>query len=177
MKTYNIEVNTNKQILSSETKIYKTESFFYQTKKIARVDTFVLNIAEGLMSVVDDLILNYHGDEKINAFQIDTFDKSFSFFVKIGFQIKNVDFCEKDIIFYKYTGNFEEIKNNDQRLILYLKTHKIFNVLVKPIFEQNDENDLKKIYLVLDSEFINIPMLNKKQRPKACWIFKNAQNI
>ena len=49
MKNFNIEVNTNKQILSSETKIYKTESFFYQTKKLAKIDTFILNIAEALL--------------------------------------------------------------------------------------------------------------------------------
>ena len=164
MKNLNIEVNTNKQILSSETKIYKTESFFYQTKKIAKVDTFILNIAEGLLSVLDDLLLTYHGDENVNGFQIDTFDKSFSFFVKLGFQFKNADFDEKDIIFYKTTGKVDEIKNNDQRIIQYLKTHKIFNVLVKPIFETNDESEFKKIYLVLDSEYINIPMLNKQQQ-------------
>ena len=52
MKNFNIEVNTNKQILSSETKIYKTESFFYQTKKIAKVDTFILNIAEYLAIII-----------------------------------------------------------------------------------------------------------------------------
>ena len=57
MKNLNIEVNTNKQILSSETKIYKTESFFYQTKKLSKVDTFILNIAEGLLSVIDDLFV------------------------------------------------------------------------------------------------------------------------
>lgn len=164
MRNLNIEVNTNKQILSSETKIYKTESFFYQTKKIARVDTFILNIAEGLLSVLDDMFLSFHGNENINGFQIDTFDKSFSFFIKLGFQLKNVDFGEKDIIFYKCTGDFEEIKNNDQRLVRYLKTHKIFNVLVKPIFETSDESEFRKIYLVLDSEFINIPMLNKTQQ-------------
>ena len=164
MRNLNIEVNTNKQILSSETKIYKTESFFYQTKKIAKVDTFILNIAEGLLSVLDDMFLSFHGNEKVNGFQIDTFDKSFSFFIKLGFQSKNVDFGEKDIIFYKSTGNFDEIKNNDQRLVRYLKTHKIFNVLVKPIFESGDESEFKKIYLVLDSEFINIPMLNKTQQ-------------
>lgn len=164
MKNLNIEVNTNKQILSSETKIYKTESFFYQTKKIAKVDTFILNIAEGLLSVLDNLFVEYYGNENVNGFQIDTFDKSFSFFVKLGFQLKNVDFDEKDIIFYKSNGNFNEIKNNDQRLIQYLKTHKIFNVLVKPIFETNEESEFKKIYLVLDSEFINIPMLNKQQQ-------------
>ena len=164
MKNLNIEVNTNKQILSSETKIYKTESFFYQTKKIAKVDTFILNIAEGLLSVLDNLFVEYYGNENVNGFQIDTFDKSFSFFIKLGFQLKNVDFDEKDIIFYKSNGNFDEIKNNDQRLIQYLKTHKIFNVLVKPIFETNEESEFKKIYLVLDSEFINIPMLNKQQQ-------------
>lgn len=164
MKNLNIEVNTNKQILSSETRIYKTESFFYQTKKIAKVDTFILNIAEGLLSVLDDLILSYHGDENINGFQIDTFDKSFSFFIKLGFQLKNANFDEKDIIFYKTTGKVDEIKNNDQRLISYLKTHRIFNVLVKPIFETIDESEFKKIYLVLDSEFVNIPMLNKQQQ-------------
>lgn len=164
MKNLNIEVNTNKQILSSETKIYKTESFFYQTKKIAKVDTFILNIAEGLLSVLDELLLTFHGDENVNGFQIDTFDRSFSFFIKLGFQFKNADFDEKDIIFYKTTGKIDEIKNNDQRIIQYLKTHKIFNVLVKPIFETNDESEFKKIYLVLDSEYINIPMLNKQQQ-------------
>jgi len=164
MKNLNIEVNTNKQILSSETRIYKTESFFYQTKKIAKIDTFILNIAEGLLSVLDDLLLSYHGDENINGFQIDTFDKSFSFFIKLGFQLKNANFDEKDIIFYKTTGKVDEIKNNDQRLISYLKTHRIFNVLVKPIFETIDESEFKKIYLVLDSEFVNIPMLNKQQQ-------------
>ena len=29
------------------------------------------------------------------------FDKSFSFFIKLGFQIKNVKISEKDIIFYR----------------------------------------------------------------------------
>lgn len=164
MKNINIEVNTNKQILSSETRIYKTESFFYQTKKLAKVDTFILNIAEGILSITDELFINYHGENKVNCFQIDTFDKSFSFYIKLGFQVKNVDLGEKDIIFYKNSGKFEEIKNNDQRLVQYLKTHKIFNVLVKPVYETQEESEFKKLYLVMDSEFINMPMLNKKQQ-------------
>lgn len=164
MKSYNIEVNTNKQILSSESRIYKTESFFYQTKKLSKIDTFILNIAEGLLSVADELFVEYHGNENVNAFQIDTFDKSFSFYIRLGFQVKNVNLCEKDIVFYKNTGKFEEIKNNDQRLVLYLKTHKIFNVIVKPIFETATWSEFKKLYLLMDSEYINIPMLNPKQQ-------------
>ena len=164
MKNFNIEVNTNKQILSSETKIYKTESFFYQTKKLAKIDTFILNIAEALLSVTDELFVNYSEDENVNTFQIDTFDKSFSFYIKLGFQVKNVKLCEKDIIFYKNTGKFENLKSKDQRLVQYLKTHKIFNVTVKPIYETANESEFKKLYLVMDSEFINIPMLNEKQQ-------------
>lgn len=164
MKNFNIEVNTNKQILSSETKIYKTESFFYQTKKLSKVDTFILNIAEGLLSVASVLVSEFETNQQVNTFQIDTFDKSFSFYIKLGFQVKNVDLCKKDIIFYKNTGKFDDIKNNDQRLVQYLKTHKIFNVTVKPVFETTPESEFKKLYLVMDSEFINIPMLNKKQQ-------------
>ena len=164
MKNYNIEINTNKQILSSETRIYKTESFFYQTKKLSKVDTFILNIAEGLLSITDELLMHCCDKENINAFQIDTFDKSFTFFVRLGFQVKNANLCEKDVIFYKNSGDFDKIKSKDQRLVQYLKTHKIFNVTVKPIFETVHESVFKKIYLVTDSEFINIPMLNEKQQ-------------
>ena len=134
------------------------------TKKLAKVDTFILNVAEGLLSITDELLMTCLGGEKINAFQIDTFDKSFSFFVRLGFQCKNVNLSEKDIIFYKTSGKFDNIKNKDQRLVQYLKTHKIFNVIVKPIFDVVQESDFKKIYLVMDSEFINIPMLNEKQQ-------------
>lgn len=164
MENFNIEVNTNKQILSSETRIYKTESFFYQAKKLSRVDTFVLNIAEGVLSLTDDLFFKFHGNDNVNGFQIDTYDKSFSFFIKMGFQVKNVDLFEKDIVFYKLDGKFENLKNNDQRLVHYLKTHKIFNVIVKPIYETIQESDLKKLYLLMDSDYLNIPMLNKKQQ-------------
>ena len=56
---YSIEVNTTKQILSSETKIYKTERFFYQTKKLAGIDRFVLKIAENLLSLSKTIYEKY----------------------------------------------------------------------------------------------------------------------
>jgi hypothetical protein len=126
--SFNIEVNTNKQLLSSETKIFKTEKFFYQTKKLSGIDKFVLKIAESMISLVPTLIDKYFLEESINAFKVETFDKSFSFFVRLGFQVKNVNLSEKDIVFYKTSGEFDNIKNKDQRLVQYLKTHKIFNV-------------------------------------------------
>ena len=49
LDSFNIEVNTNKQLLSSETKIFKTEKFFYQTKKLSAIDKFVLKISESMI--------------------------------------------------------------------------------------------------------------------------------
>ena len=146
MKTYNIEVNTNKQILSSETKIYKTESFFYQTKKLVGIDSFVLKISESLLSVVDEMFEIYKNNEEINSFQIDTFDKSFSFHLRFGFQIENSKLDSKDVVFYSDMNNYDNLKLNDQRVLSYLKTHRVFNVIVKPIYETVQESDFKKLY-------------------------------
>ena len=66
-ESFNIEINTNKQILSSETTIYKTESFFYQTKKLASMDSFVLKISESLLSLVDEIRDTYYGNEEVNS--------------------------------------------------------------------------------------------------------------
>ena len=164
MKNYNIEVNTNKQILSSETKIYKTESFFYQTKKLASMDSFVLKISESLLSLVDEIYESFSGDEEVNSFQIDTFDKSYSFHVRFGFQIKNAKLDAKDVVFYSDMNDYDNLKMNDQRVCNYLKTHRVFNVIVKPIYETVQESDFKKLYYLSNSEFINIPMLNEKQQ-------------
>ena len=58
MKNYNIEVNTNKQILSSETKIYKTESFFYQTKKLSKVEKFIQSLTKEELKELKEKIKN-----------------------------------------------------------------------------------------------------------------------
>ena len=144
MRNLNIEVNTNKQILSSETKIYKTESFFYQTKKIAKIDTFILNIAEGLLSVLDEMFVEFQGNEKINGFQIDTFDRSFSFYIKLGFQLKNVDFAEKDIIFYKTSGDFNEMELDEYILV----TAKQLSILREDIIIHRINGDAPREQLI-----------------------------
>ena len=154
MKSYNIEVNTNKQILSSETKIYKTESFFYQTKKLASMDSFVLKISESLLSLVDEICNTYYGNEEVNSFQIDTFDKSFSFHVRFGFQIKNSKLDDKDVVFYADMNKYDNLKMNDQRVYSYLKNHRVFNVIVKPIYETVQESDFKKLYYLCNQNYI-----------------------
>lgn len=164
MQTFNIEVNTNKQVLSSETKIYKTERFFYQTKKLSGIDKFVLKISESLLSVAKIIYQTFGSNEEVNAFKVETFDKSFSFLIRFGFQVKNVNLAKEDIVFFGDENNFENLKMNDQRVVRYLLGHKIFNIVLKPIFISTDESDFKKLYILTNAEYINFPMLSDKQQ-------------
>ncbi len=164
LQSFNIEVNTSKQILSSETKIYKTERFFYQTKKLAGIDKFVLKISESMISLIKPLADKYFGHEEINCFKVETFDKSFSFLVKFGFQLDDKHIGAEDIVFFADENNFDNLKMNDQRVNVYLREHKIFNVVVRPIIQSVDESDFKKIYLLSNAEYVNFPMLNDKQQ-------------
>ena len=161
--SFNIEVNTNKQLLSSETKIFKTEKFFYQTKKLSGIDKFVLKIAESMISLVPTLIDKFFLEEDINAFKVETFDKSFSFIIRIGYQVKGTKIDDKDIVFFLDNNNFENLKSNDQRVVSYLKGHKIFTVSVKPVTMTVEESDFQKLYILSNAEYVNFPMLSEKQ--------------
>lgn len=161
--SFNIEVNTNKQLLSSETKIFKTEKFFYQTKKLSGIDKFVLKIAESMISLVPTLIDKYLLDESVTAFKVETFDKSFSFIVRLGYQISGVKIGDKDIVFSLDNNDFKNLKSNDQRVVSYLKGHKIFTVSVKPIVLTMEESDFQKLYILSNAEYVNFPMLSEKQ--------------
>ena len=161
--SFNIEVNTNKQLLSSETKIFKTEKFFYQTKKLSGIDKFVLKIAESMISLVPTLIDKYFLDESVTAFKVETFDKSFSFIVRIGYQVRGAKIGDKDIVFSLDNNDFKNLKSNDQRVASYLKGHKIFTVSVKPITLTIDESDFQKLYILSNAEYVNFPMLSEKQ--------------
>lgn len=164
-KKLNVEVNISKQILSSEAKICKTESFFYQTKKIENIDKFILKIGESLLLIENDILSQFKNDKTINAFKVSTFDKSFSFFVMFGFQTTELQTInEKDIIFIQDDNNFDNLKFNDQRVNEYLKNHKIFNVVLEPITTIYDYCHLQKLYFVKMAEYINFPLLNLKQQ-------------
>ena len=163
-ESFNVEVNTNKQVLSSETKIYKTERFFYQTKKLAGIDRFVLKIAENLLSLSKTICEKYKNREDVNCFKIDVFDKNYSFLIKFGFQLQDAAIADEDIVFFDLQSEFDDLKMNDQRVVQYLKEHRIFSVILKPIVFEEEQSDFKKLYLLSNSEYINFPMLNDKQQ-------------
>lgn len=156
-----IEVNTNKQILSSECRIFKTERFFLQTKKISSIDKLVLKIAESIELKIDEIYKTFSNGEKIK-FIVSTIDKAFSFLVTIkNTHDKNV--VIKDIVFEKVLSEFENVKMNDQRVNIYLKSNKIFSCLLKSGFDDEDVS-LDKLYYVSGSDYVNFPMLSEKQQ-------------
>ena len=163
-EVFNIEVNSNKQILSSQTTIYKTERFFYQTKKLANIDRFVLKISESMQTLVFELFKKYETSKEVNCFKVETFDKSFSFLVKVGFQLHSKAVDDDDIVFLEMLEGKENAKMNDQRVNTYLAGHKIFNVTIRPINYDTPESDLKKLYFLSNTEYVNFPMLNDKQK-------------
>ena len=163
-EVFNIEVNSNKQILSSQTTIYKTERFFYQTKKLANIDRFVLKISESMQTLVFELFRKYETNKEVNCFKVETFDKSFSFLVKIGFQLHSKAVDDDDIVFLEMLVGNENAKMNDQRVNAYFAGHKIFNVTIRPINYDTLESDLKKLYFLSNTEYVNFPMLNDKQK-------------
>ena len=163
---YSIEVNTSKQILSSETKIYKTERFFYQTKKIAGIDKFILKISESLQTFARDLKEKYDKQtDDTNCFKVETYDKNFCYLFKFGFQIKNNEnIAPYDIVFFADESGFEDLKSNDQRVNQYVRASKIFKVVLKDWVTDASELDFNKVYFVSNAEYVNLPMLNFKQQ-------------
>lgn len=163
---YSIEVNTQKQILSSETKVYKTERFFYQTKKLAGIDKFILKISESLQNFARELKIKYDNQtDDTNCFKVETYDKTFCYLFKFGFQIKNNEnISPYDIVFFEDASGLQDIKSNDQRIAQYVRASKIFKVVLKDWVTDANELDFNKIYFVSNAEYVNLPMLNLKQQ-------------
>lgn len=159
----NLEVNTGKIYLSSETKIYKTESFFYQTKKIAGVDNFVLKLAESTQKVIDKLREFELKDDE--CFLISTLGGKFKYLFNLG---KNLDKClnleDKDLVFFLSLSDDENLKYNDQRINVFLSNSKIFSVSIEVTKFEKDDSIFKKLYIISSSEYINFPMLSEKQQ-------------
>ena len=163
---YSIEVNTGKQILSSDTKIYKTERFFYQTKKLAGIDKFILKISESLQTLARDLHEKYKTQtDDTNCFKVETFDKTFCYLFKFGFQIKdNPNISPYDIIFFADESGFENLKSNDQRINFYVKASKIFKIVLKDWVTIASDAEFNKLYFISNAEYVNLPMLSFKQQ-------------
>lgn len=160
-----LEVNSTKTILSSETRAFKTERFFYQTKKISNIDKFVLKISESIAQILPELKKMYlDNKDGLNSFKVETFDKEYSFVFVCGFQLASSALNENDIVFLSLEKELELIKNNDQRVVQYLKNSRIFKINIRDYIVDDEILDTSKLYTLSESEFVNFPMLSSEQK-------------
>lgn len=147
------EVNTGKTYLSSEMKIFKTERFLFQTKKIYNINFFCLKIAENIEYKLAEIKKHFSED----VFKVSTTGEEFVFYIKI-----QEDGSGTSIIFVG-ASEFENLRTNDQRVFYFLRNSKIFAVSVSPAKYEFSLEDLNKLYLISSSEYVNFPLLNEKQ--------------
>ena len=159
-----IWVDTQKVVLSSESCLYKTENFFKKTKYISNVDFFVSKLAEGVIRNLDEILKNENtnGEDFVNCFSLETDDEEFCFLIKFGFQVKGLN--KKDIIFFDFINNKKEIRQNDQRLVDYLKTHNMINATIQRTKYLAKKADFERVYFVSNSSGVNLPKLTKEQK-------------
>ena len=161
----NFKVDIKKTVLSSQTVIYKTENFIKQTRYITNVDFFISKLCEGIILNFTELLQGEKNllKDDVNCFRIQTADKQLSFLFKLGFQIDS-QLNKMDIVFFEYLADHKEIRQNDQRLNDYLKTHSIIDVTITKDKRLSKKQDFNKLYIVSNNSGINLPKLSQQQK-------------
>lgn len=159
----NFEVNTTKTILSSESKIYKTERFFFQTKKLSGINGFILKIAETMLLKLSEIKNNFGEEVFKKLIKIQTIDGQFCFYASFGKCAKINELVNEEDIIFVGAEKLNGLKQNDQRINFYLKASKLFSVVISLVENELSEEDYKKVYLISGSEYVNFPLLSAEQ--------------
>ena len=146
--------DTQKIVLSSTRRVYKTEGFISGTRKILCIDAFISRVAEGIfregISLPDGcctvqtedglytLYLRRKGDERLS---------------------------DRDIVFYKFISARSDEGGVDRRLKEYLSANVKLSLILRDTADAVSKEDLTRLYLVSSSDgIVNFPFLNAAQR-------------
>lgn len=149
-----ITADTKKIALSSIRKVYKTEGFITQTRRIIAIDAFISRIAESIFG--KNIAL------QDSCYVAQTEDGRYSFF-----------FCRKgderlsdgDVVFYKFIGENSAESGTDRRLNEYFSSADSITLNLRETTDKVAKDDLTRLYLVSGSDgIINFPYLNETQR-------------
>lgn len=150
-----ITAYTNKIILSSSRKVYKTEDFITLTRRILSIDAFVSRVAEAVFGA--DITLP---EGSVIA---ETEDGRYTLFFCRTHGDKRLS--DKDVVFYKFLCADPSEGGTDRRLRDYLAEKNEINLILKKTDDTVADDDLTRLYLVsgLDGS-VNFPYLNDTQR-------------
>lgn len=155
-----MKANTEKIILSSNSRVYKTEKFFFATKKVENIDKYALKIAEYLQNEIEKIKKSLNS--KNDYIKITAKSSKISLMAKLGFQIDNKDNLENDDIIFFDCENIS-IGHTETRIKEELFEPN-FEVLISVINNEVVNEKFMKLYLLSGIEYVNFPLLNNEQQ-------------
>lgn len=155
-----ISVDTDISVLSSRTRVHKTDGFLKETCRFCEIDTFLTKLSEAVM-------LHFDGAKReelssARAYKLETADKEHTFFFEFGLAA-GTQLASHDIVFFRYIGSGDEPRRNDQRLVAYLHGAHRFDVELCALNVVDERADFKKLFLLSNNDSVNFPLLNEKQ--------------
>ena len=157
-----LRVEAEKCFLSSESRIFKTDGFIKQTRRMSGTDDFLFKIAEGILA---SLRAFSFGKETDRAYLVVTEDGAHSFIFRFGCQIvTDLPLLPKDVVFTRYVGRERSDRTNDQRFVDFLLSHSRFDLKVTLVKDAFSPVEYKKIYRLSHSDSVNFPLLNEQQK-------------
>lgn len=157
-----LKVDAEKCFLSSESRVFKTDRFIKETRRLSGVDDFLFKIAEG---VLDSLRSFSFEKETGGAYLVSVAQGEHTFLFRFGCQIlSDLSLGAKDIVFTRYIGKEKSSRTNDQRFIDFLLAHHAFFIKVTSVKDEFLPEEFKKIYRLSHSDSVNFPLLNAQQK-------------
>lgn len=152
-----------KLILSSKSRIFKTEQFIKQTAGAVDVDLLLRIIHSALIL---ELRNNEYYTKSNRSFIVQTIDGNNKLFFKLGQDITQNKLSKNDIVFYKYVGQGKISRRGDRRFVKYVSSHENADVLfnLNEILEEDKESIFNKLYIIANSDNVNFPLLNEEQK-------------
>lgn len=151
-----INKDTQTIVLSSFTRILKTERFIADTARFLKVDELISQLAEGL--ILNEEIFNENNG---SAFILCTKEENHTFYICIGKGLNNRSVSEKDIIFYAYEDKGNKKIKNDSSFLPLIES-KTIEFSIKPT-GMPQAKDFNKLYSIFNSDSVNFPLLSPDQ--------------
>lgn len=155
-------------VLSSKSRVCKTEKFAIEHSRFLSLDRFITQFAEGIL--LNKKALEYSKTHNISTAKLTTTDGIHTLYVRFGYSLSDSVAKGDDIIFFAYEDNATIKRKNDISLVEYLDSRDVIEFSFQPsegsISEYNEilDKDFKKLYVLFNSDQVNFPLLNKAQQ-------------
>ena len=154
-----IKATKNTIVLSSYVSIYKTEQFIKQTQGIVDLDSFLHLCYSAIVLSLHELNLKNN-----HSYILQTLEGNNKFFIKTANSLDSDNVNSQELIFYKYIGQGKVARKGDRRLLRYISAHGSEDVLFNFYeIEDNETDNLNKLYVLANSDSVNFPLLNANQ--------------